>query len=240
MGCDIHMNVLVREAGAWTLVSPPRNHEAAPGAWDEYRWPGDARNYAQFGFMTGGVVRGRSPFDNMFPEPRGYKGLEALGLTLEEEWTDTPPADIALETKWEQGDHSFSYLTLEELRAMDWKQKSKRESAFPGPDVAEWLSAGAPGCGPAFYSGYARRERAEIDVVERYLALTPDEQAVLDTQEQLESAGRVYLDRFEVSIEYLTTPAKELNQLCDLMNLMAGLAQPKDVTDVVLVFSFDS
>lgn len=132
MGCDIHMVAEHRKDGRWTRVLPPEH------AWDpwlvEQNWLDDARqewfhnrNYALFGVLAG--VRGDGP---PIAEPRGLPGDvgEEVRAMIDNDGRDS-------DVYW-LGDHSFSWLTLDEILAYDWDRPAGYYS--DGRPMREWCS----------------------------------------------------------------------------------------------------
>ena len=113
MGCDIHMVVQFRKDGVW-LDAPVVI--AAP--WGDPWW--ELRDYVTFGVLAG--VR-----DKQVPriaDPRGFP--EDFDNTV-----DPLALDAVHHGKW-MGDHSFSWVTLAELKAV--KGYARKMSLIP-----EWV-----------------------------------------------------------------------------------------------------
>ena len=130
MGCDIHLTVEKRVDGKWERVDnlPPR-----PCSWCEGRGHYEGRPQdacyscvadPDSGKPTPGVQSG--PYDD-----RNYTVFAVLA-NVRNDGHVTPidrarglPADAARrggeDGDWDYGDHSFSWLTLRELLAYDWK-----------------------------------------------------------------------------------------------------------------------
>ena len=100
MGCDIHPFVEVKMSdGTWVDMKAPK------GLYD--------RNYFRFAFLTGGVVRNYSGAPGwLLPEPRGYP-KDSSKYCQEQERCMAEG----------YGEHSASYLTLEELTAIDYNME---------------------------------------------------------------------------------------------------------------------
>jgi hypothetical protein len=121
MGTDIHIVAEVFRDGAWHLadVDVP-----------------DGRNYWAFAVLAGvrngygfaGADRG----DPLIPisEPRGLP--EDLSLELR-----APPEDEAVDIPW-LGDHSFSWVTLEELLAYDLETPVTLHGRVTPEDAQRW------------------------------------------------------------------------------------------------------
>ena len=97
MGADIHPWVEVKVDGVWEYREAPKGLEH--------------RNYTVFGFLTGGVVRPRG-YTEYLPEPRAIRPPNCS------EETKNKCNNVA--SDW--GNHSFSWLTLTELLAVDYMQ----------------------------------------------------------------------------------------------------------------------
>lgn len=116
MGCDIHMAVEVRRNGKWERVLPPES------AWDPWLvvngWMDDARQswYDGRNYTLFGVLAGVRNYDvDPISKPRGFPpdpGDEVAKMI----------ADDGLESWW-LGDHSHTWLTLDEVLAYDWDQR---------------------------------------------------------------------------------------------------------------------
>lgn len=100
MGCDIHLVAQRRgEDGKWITV------EGDFGGEYHNKFPFDWRSYRMFGFLAG--VRDSSAVLTI-SEPRGVP--HDFNIDREEE-----------EGRW-IGEHSFSWLSIEELLAVDYSQ----------------------------------------------------------------------------------------------------------------------
>lgn len=143
MGCDIHIVVERRNsAGEWERVFPPKeardpwlveNAGKHPDGWYEKRaavtWYG-GRNYVLFGVLANvrngygfaGIATGNSVVP--ISEPRGFpqdmsEGVRALAEERGHE------DDVWL------GDHSHTWLTLDEVLAYDWGQEKMTIGVVP-------------------------------------------------------------------------------------------------------------
>lgn len=107
MGCDIHVYIEKKKDGKW--VPAEGLIRSSDGTLD-VPYPArfyTNRNYDLFGFLTGGEVR-RNP-GIYLSKPKGL------------------PKDISPEIKrqsevWGSGAHNHSWLTLKELRSVDWNK----------------------------------------------------------------------------------------------------------------------
>lgn len=123
MGCDIHIIAQKRVNGVW---------EPVRGNFYEGSYPFDWRSYGMFGFLAG--VRNYSDVPPI-ALPRGLPdGVPDQDGDDDDEWL---------------GDHSYSWLSVEELAAFDDDQpvEDRRVSRQLGPNV--WSGAGTsePGGG---------------------------------------------------------------------------------------------
>ena len=130
MGCDIHMCAEHRQKnGEWVRVLPP---EHAYDPWlVENGWDADAvqtwyanRNYALFGVLAG--VRS---YDDTDPISR----VRGLPEDLSDEVSEIAFDDGAGDLFW-LGDHSHTWLTLDEILAYDWDRPHAHTT------LREWCS----------------------------------------------------------------------------------------------------
>ncbi len=143
MGCDIHMNIEVQEQGTWISVpftcEPWRERSAELASWwkeyDEEIAAGAApmpqafcgRNYVVFAILAG--VRQSDPRWPVIAKPRG----------LPDGW----PAEK------DTGDHSETYLTLEEITAYPWDTTvTTRYGYVQVPAWRTWLASENRSGGP--------------------------------------------------------------------------------------------
>ncbi len=121
MGCDIHIEVEALWEGRWVNVNivalPPNYYRMHPNYMERERSdprPMD-RWYSLFARLAG--VRG---WDD--------RGAIAAGRGLPPDWDQIGAAhawavfwdDEKADPKYEPGDHSFTWATVEELQAADW------------------------------------------------------------------------------------------------------------------------
>ena len=149
MGCDIHIAIERREKGGeWqriAFVTRPRFTREADEDYfwrefDEARAAGavemppcfDARNYALFGILAN--VR---------------NGWGFAGTPTGEAWEpiaenrDFPPDATVTKDLW-LGDHSFTWVGLDELRAFDWAHTVRRRRGIVAYDEwAKWQKSDA-------------------------------------------------------------------------------------------------
>lgn len=176
MGTDIHIAIQVREPGGpWTSVKyqtalydfeKEEGKKPVPGipvAPDNFR----SRNYDLFGILadvrngTGfaGVVTG-SPWPTIAPQ-RGFPE----GYAPEDEPEDAGYTD---EGPRYMGDHSFSWVTLEELKAYRWDEVTHTSKGVVDVSTFEKLKPGEP---PSNYSGGVWGPKVVVyDIPEYHLA----------------------------------------------------------------------
>lgn len=143
MGCDIHIRIQVQDESGWHDVSwqpkPWRDDEkpkdGIPVAPDCF----DSRNYNKFAILAN--VRNGYGFAGIktgerWPSIAGDRGLPD-GMS--------EPDDYSL------GDHSFTWMTLEELKAFDWHgTKSWLYGCVPANEYERLTTMGQT---PTRYSG---------------------------------------------------------------------------------------
>lgn len=111
MGCDIHGRVQIKrwsEQSDWTdLMEIPRD-----------------RNYALFSRLAG--VRSCGDDDPVIAQPRGLPGDFDTDMNYDHEIHHGYGDDACIEKYW-MGDHSHSWLSLEEMTAWDgWEEPMGR------------------------------------------------------------------------------------------------------------------
>lgn len=127
MGCDIHIVAQRRnEVGEWVEVRGDFAKGPSPFDW---------RSYAMFAFLAG--VRNYSAITPI-SEPRGLPDDLKVG-----EWYDEDYIDV--------GEHNFSWLTVDELAAIDYDQiiEDRRVRRQVGPNVWSGGQTCDPGEGEA-------------------------------------------------------------------------------------------
>lgn len=149
MGTDIHPVVERRSANGWERVRAPSKKDGnssviAQRNYDLFAILADVRNGSGFA----GVATG----DRMVPiaGPRGLPSdFDSTSPAHTPEECDDPKwCDHAL---W-MGDHSESWVTLEELLAYDWQRVRRKTGIVSLPEYARWLKRGGTG-GPREYCG---------------------------------------------------------------------------------------
>ena len=161
MGCDIHMQVERCVNGIWTRIEalPPRRCHWCDGRGhyperDGVRLecyfckgtkvqtgPYDARNYTVFSVLAN--VR-NDGYVTPISEARGLPKDATHATGVDE---DGRPRE-----EYEYGEHSRSWLTLDEVLAYNWKQAIDDEGFVDADTFAEWDAAGAKGS-PKTWSG---------------------------------------------------------------------------------------
>lgn len=177
MGCDIHLFVETKPdpAGPWVLTrveskctwcdgtGRARN---GSGVCSEYGCGGagleagyDGRNYAVFAMLAG--VRNNYEIVPV-AEPRRLPGdmcseLKALAdETVQAALSEKERDDLYTRLRrsygagW-LGDHSYSWLTLRELLAYDWEQKTHHSGVVSVAELKAWRYSGESG--PSSYCG---------------------------------------------------------------------------------------
>ena len=128
MGCDIHGVIEVWERGAWSVRPWPKRPTRPDGSWDWSAAHWDDRDYRFFSSMFG--VRGTG--GTGYYGKRGLPGAmssEARALAYE---TVPEGSDLGLRVfgdiheTW-IGDHSFTWVTLEELRSVVCESEGRRK-----------------------------------------------------------------------------------------------------------------
>lgn len=145
MGCDIHLNYQRKTEMGWEDVSFPAVEIDNYDTW----WPLGYRSYGLFGFLVG--VRNYSHV----PPLSNLRGL---------------PDDFAHDDETDIGDHSFSWLSLEELTFFDYDQSFEdRRTMRDGNGAAD---AGAGNgeqttfrefLGPGYFTDLQRMIDAGVD-----------------------------------------------------------------------------
>ena len=130
MGCDIHLEVFIKAGDKYKRVPPPPRWIYEPktslqGSILSYdlqsSWP-DERNYGTFGLLTDVRCDHGNPF---FP-PNGHpdwapKMSDDTDYYLNDEEEHNP--------RWlDYGDHTYTHLTLKQLRMLPWHQHQYADS----------------------------------------------------------------------------------------------------------------
>lgn len=226
MGCDIHMNVEVRRNGRWTFVEPPVVHEP----WNRdpagrKTWWGD-RSYITFAVLAG--VRADDGDPAPIDQPRGY------------------PDDVDSETMisadpsprgQDHGDHSASWLTLDEVLAYDWDQEFEEQGVV---DLAEYLAAQREKRPPESWSrwvGGAKTTVRTVEETETWLQSTEGRMASLALLTTL-NTSRFGGEDF-VQMEWTCRLSDRCESFLSWARSLPSIVEAKP-EDIRLVFSFDS
>lgn len=125
MGCDIHEWVEVRVGSGWTMTDINLDI---------------GRNYDLFGMLAdvrnGVGFAGCDMGDGFVPVLGREK--PARGVP-----SDASPEYVAEVGSWDVDGHSHSWLTLAELRAYDWTQKTKKRGIVSLTERKAWRESGA-------------------------------------------------------------------------------------------------
>ncbi len=228
MGCDIHLQVERRVNGKWTRVEklPPRvcswcggkgHYEHRPKE-DPCYWckgsgadtrPFNDRNYEVFAILAN--VRNDG---NVTPiaDPRG----------LPEDCTHSGTG--GREADYEYGDHSFSWLTLRELLAYDWKQECKDEGFVDQETFKKWDAAGAKGNPQSWSGGVGGRAVVHVS--------NADMRRRISTPYPFQADESAY-----TLIQWTYKVNDYAKHFLDFMEVIRTLGEPDDVR---IVFGFDS
>ena len=131
MGCDIHFYVETRQPdGSWKTADKwaPCKYDADEIVVDYNDAFYSGRSYYLFAILAG--VRNSAGFVPI-AEPRG----------VPEDACAEYKAEVA---RWDGDGHSHSYLTLAEIFAYDWTQKTKLGGWVPPFGWAQWRDQGKP------------------------------------------------------------------------------------------------
>lgn len=141
MGCDIHMAV---EQFDFVGETSKRKWQLAIGRDGSF----GERNYELFSILAG--VRAHENSPPVIVEPRGL------------------PSDISKEAKSEVevGDHTFSFVTLAEVRAYQWARSILRTGKVDALNAQRIFSFGAPHSWCADIGGHSIRHVAEAEMRE--------------------------------------------------------------------------
>lgn len=142
MGCDIHINVEVKDnKGKWHWIyEGVKKWQSAMGAFDL------DRNYTLFGLLAG--IRG----DNKpFIEPRGLP-------------KDVSPEVQKMFDKGVGNWHTGTWLTVKELKKIDWKQKIDMEGCVDAENYKVYKQKGSPDCWSSMSGGQLTIEVSNADM----------------------------------------------------------------------------
>lgn len=227
MGCDIHMNVEVRRDGRWTFVEPPIVHESwnSDPAGRQTWW--DDRSYVTFAVLAG--VRADPGVPPPIDEPRGYPD-DADPETL----ISTYPAPRGQN----HGDHSASWLTLDEVLAHDWEVKFQEEGVV---SLREYLACQREKRTPKSWSRWVSGKTTTVRSVtetEAWLKTTAGRMEALATL-TMQQADQWYPGESFVKMKWT---ARLRDRCASFLAWARSLPEMLDAApaDIRLVFSFDS
>lgn len=208
MGCDIHMKVERRVNGKWDRVDGCT--------------PYHERNYTVFSVLAD--VRNDG---NVTPIAEA-RGLPADAVRSE----PSPDEDGYDASAYEYGDHSFSWLTLDEVLAYPWRSEMRDEGWVDAETFAKWNAGGAksrPSGWCKSVSGKLVNHVTNSDM-RRYIADGMTEHPLI---ERLAGGKR----SFYTLIQWTDVLADRCKSFLDFVDSLAPLGEPRDIR---LVFGFDS
>ena len=240
MGCDIHMQVQKRIGNEWQAVT---EFAARPCSWCDgrghykdrpndkcYSCKGagaqthvyDDRNYTVFSVLAN--VR-NDGYVKPIADPRGLpEGV------INREDSDKEGVEYIREQDF--GDHSFSWLTLAELRAYDWHQTIANEGWVNAQVFAEWDAKGKKG-NPSMWSS-----RVSGSKVEHVTHSDMREYIGRGFKTGLEQFGEMFQGKEYYTLAQWTVP---LSDYCKhFLSFLETLSSLGSDEDVRLVFGFDS
>lgn len=232
MGCDIHAVVQVKQPdGSWKTAELPIPEEdqkyfgqGAQTSTNSFGWFLN-RNYDMFAILAD--VRNGSGFagcdtGNGFVPIAPHRGLpvgvELSGYTDENQWKHTDELDGV----W-MGEHSYTWLTLEEFLNNDWNQVTKKRGWINAQEYRRMLAAGDKW--PHNWSGGVTGPRISyvaIDELEKLATGNADDEVLRNTY-------AVY----EWEITYKEAFRRDWENFMSLKEL----GDPKDIR---IVMGFDS
>jgi hypothetical protein len=132
MGCGIHLAVQRRNGDRWERVERVREQYGEVGREKLY----NGRNYVVFAALAG--VRNGYGFAGCVTHDPLIPIAPERGFPLD--FADQL-VDDSHEGTW-MGDHSFTWVTLDEIEAYDWSRDLLRSGWVSGPDRASQLKSG--------------------------------------------------------------------------------------------------
>jgi hypothetical protein len=145
MGCDIHEYVEVRKNGKWTSVDVWEVNEE--NELEAKRWININRNYDLFAILAdvrngrgfAGIVTGEG--FNPISKPKGLPADCDARIYQASEW-------------WGEDGHSHSWVSVAEILAFDWTQKTKQFGVVSAAQYEDWIRwRRGRGLGPEAYCG---------------------------------------------------------------------------------------
>lgn len=194
MGCDIHMKVQVRQGNEWV-----------DSEVDGY----DNRHYLVFEVLAGVRARvGLKPIS----KPRGLPADLGLAVEVDEDiWEDS-----ANEIHW-FGDHSFSWLGLEEVLAYNWEQIIVERGVVDEATFFKWSK--------------------DFSMPDSWcLSVGGGGTKMVTHEEMLNTPCPPNTSRY-TEVQWNIRLADRCRHFLDLVNSLKTLGNPKDIR---LVFGFDS
>lgn len=226
MGCDIHVIAEVRHVWASRNGQPPRVDPwkafTAPGIWHQ-------RNYEVFANLCG--VRN---YYDIIPidDPRGWpEDMSEAGRRWVEAGWEGDDHDLLYEVfRCGTGDHSASWVTLDELKAHGWNTNTRKSVIIPKADYDRWDGKGRP---PG-------------DMHCRNIAGTNVKVAYLDPNDNPDQYG-YHLGKCATSLEEAThvqvafnEPSIAQEHVNNLIQSLEFCREWGDSEEIRLVFNFDS
>lgn len=231
MGCDIHMNVEVRRDGRWHYVDPTDESKYVPGYF--HHW--NDRSYITFAVLAG--VRADEDDPPPISEPRGYP-KDADPITVMDPDRDEDGNRTGRHQN--HGDHSHTWLTLDEVFAYNWDVKY-REHGVVG--MSEYVRCLREKDTPRSWSGWVGGQGVRVMTpaqAGRWLRSAKGRIAMLDNVvngdgEQPWLVAHQYNVKWSWTVR-LADRCESFLSWARSLPAMLG-ADPKDIR---LVFSFDS
>lgn len=194
MGTDIHILAEVFDPmkRRWVPAREPVKARWGDEGETEYPQEYDGRNYNLFAILAdvrngrgfAGVQIGEG--FNPISEPRGLPAdlCDEYAATARREDSDEDETVATAAPRADLGDHSQTWLSLAELLAFDWTQRSKCCGWVPWPVFVRWMAKVGDETDPVdiepeTYSGGVSgpniRHLTSDEALARYKALTPDQ-----------------------------------------------------------------
>lgn len=239
MGCDIHMQVEVLRDGKWSRVDelPPR-----PCSWCDGKvicTRDDGSTYPCFDCNGKYAVNKTPGLTVRSYKDRNYTVFSVLANVRNDGYVKpiSEPRGLPSDTdkrqsdddEWVFGDHSFSYLKLDEVLAYNWKQVIKDEGWVSAAEFAEWDANGATGA-PRSWSGGVGG--GSVDHVSNSEMRERIARKRAGTEWSWQSSRSPY-----TLIQWTVVLADYCESFLQFVNSLAPLGEPSNVR---LVFGFDS
>ncbi|HZN64723.1 MAG TPA: hypothetical protein VFB66_05440 [Tepidisphaeraceae bacterium] len=259
MGCDIHLFVETREPGGkWVLASVLRECSFCSGTGvtpEGYREPGKPCWFCRHipGKVSGFGDRSYDTFAILanVRNGHGFAGIETGGGFISIDDPRGLPGDMSAELKslcddydddrWEEldakygagslGDHSFSWLTLAELLAYNWRQVATKTGVVSLEQFRKWDASGGGWpdgwCGSISGPGITMVSNAEMRGL------------IAGGRKEPEEPYNPRAKRHYTSVRWTDTYARCARSFHDKF-IPALVALGKPAGDVRIVFGFDS